>query len=442
VRAAAFVALVTVCLGLAGCSLFGKKHAAQSNKSKPFLGSSSAPEKAETAAMPRDSGGPLPNANGVLAGQVLVESTGRPARAFILVKNLEEEDAKDADLNIETVSGGYFTIPGLKPGQQYLLIARAEEDGQLISAKIYAKPPQPTLLFRLDKRWTDAKTPRLPNIDPRLPGKKNTADAENGPQHKPAVSIDAPHKIPDQEPQRGGIGGPPQGTGSVNPANIADNGGFRTVTPPSDPTVTIPTPPPPPPQPQWDNVPNQAQPARPAPGVPGSVRLPILESPVPSCGLYGNHLDNFALRDLDGKAWEYKRDFHGRLLLLDFWYSTCSPCLAEIHKLVELQRDYRNYGLEVVGIACETGTLEEQRQKVLSVRGRHHINYTTLLCGGGPERCPVVGQFQVAYYPLLVLIDSQGTILWRSTRAGMDENENYRLRKRIDDYLVSRQTRP
>ncbi|MHB1422393.1 MAG: TlpA family protein disulfide reductase [Gemmataceae bacterium] len=447
VRTAMGVALVIVCLGLTGCSLFGKRQTAQNGKNKPFLGASEPANKAETAAMPRDSGGPLPKESGLLAGQILVESTGRPAKAFVLVKNLEDDDAKTAKLDVET-KDGYFTIPGLKVGQQYELIARAEEDGELISGKWWGKPPAATLLIRLDKRFTNANTPPLPNA-PKVPGKKGVTSTESAQERTPAVSIEPPVKLPDREPPtQGSIAGPPPVTGSgtnssgnsPNPANIAD-GGFRKISQPQTETINIPNPPPVPRQPQWENVPGQPQPTRSVPG-PGSVRLPNLPTTVPSCGLYGNILDNFALYDLDGKVWEYKRDRRGRLMLLDFWYHTCSACLQEIHDLVELQRNFGAYGLEVVGIACETGSLEEQQRNVRAIRGRYGINYTTLLSGGGPEHCPVVAQFQVGRYPTLVLIDADGKIIWRNPKTGMDKNENYRLKKIIHTYLVAQQAPP
>jgi hypothetical protein len=161
-----------------------------------------------------------------------------------------------------------------------------------------------------------------------------------------------------------------------------------------------------------------------------------LPAPVPSCGLFGNRLDNFSLRDLEDKVWEYKRDRRGRLTLLDFWYHNCGPCLQSIPHLVELQRDFEPYGLEVVSIACETGTVEEQRRQVRALRGRYGINYRTLLSGGGAGHCPVMEQFQVDYFPLLVLIELDGTILWRSTRDGMDDREYYKLHKTISERLL------
>jgi hypothetical protein len=319
------------------------------------------------------------------------------------------------------------------------------------------RPPNPTLLIRLNKIFTTPGT-KPPQDLPNSPqDKKTTPSKESAHEGKPAVSIDPPVKLSEQEPQpRRGIASPPPEPGSgsnsggapPNPANIA-NGDFRRITPPSVP-VDIPGsnswPPPVPGSEQWQNVPQQRQPAQPSTpvqGSSGSVLLPNIPTPVPSIGLYGGKLENFALHDLDGKVWEYKRDRHGRLVLLDFWYHNCQPCLQAIHYLRELQSDYAAYGLEVIGIACETGTLEEQRDHVRGTRARYGINYMTLLSGGGPSRCPVMREFQVERFPCLILIDTDGTILWRSDPIrGMDDNEHYRLRKRIEDRLVTRQPPP
>lgn len=441
------VALVTVCLGLAGCSLFGKKQAAQKTNAKPFLGSET-PAKAEVAALPRDTSRPLPGANGYLAGRVVVEATDRPIKASILIKNLSREDAKGADIDLSTDESGYFTIPRLKAGEQYQLVARATDNGELISRTVWVTPPNATLFVRLDKRYTTPSTPPPPDM-PKLPGKKGTTGTESAQEHKPAVSIDAPVQLHDAGPTpRGGIAGPspassganPSEGAAPNPANIAD-GGFHRLVPPSE-TISIPPPPPSPPQrPQWESIPNQRQPVRPI--TPGSVRLPNIDTPVPSCGLYGDKLDNFALYDLEGNVYEYKRDRRERLMLLDFWAHDCHYCLLDIHNLVALQRDYGKYGLEIVSIACETGTVEEQRRKVRPIRVRYGINYRTLLSNSQSRPpCPVMSQFQVERFPTLVLIDADGTILWRSPRDGMDDNAHYALRKAIENRLVTRQAQP
>jgi thiol-disulfide isomerase/thioredoxin len=198
-------------------------------------------------------------------------------------------------------------------------------------------------------------------------------------------------------------------------------------TPPS-PVISMPRPswPPPPPTPQWEGVqddraPQSSGPPPIVPSVPpSSVHLPNLPTHVPSCVLVGNKLENFALKDLNGETWEYRRNRQGRLVLLDFWYSTCGACTHAIPRLVDLQKKYGSYKLEVIGIACETGPVDQAIGHVRNVRARYSINYLTLMSGGGPESCPVVNQFRVEKYPTLVLLDESGRLIWRSSNDGMD----------------------
>jgi thiol-disulfide isomerase/thioredoxin len=136
---------------------------------------------------------------------------------------------------------------------------------------------------------------------------------------------------------------------------------------------------------------------------------------VPSCRLVGNRLDNFALNDLDGRPWQF-RYRHGRLVLLDFWGTWCRPCVAAIPHLINLQRTYGAYGLEVVGIACEHSQGPDAAQRIRQMQNRLGINYRLLLTDSG-DRCPVQAQFRVDHYPTLVLLDSDGQLLWRAEGA-------------------------
>lgn len=163
--------------------------------------------------------------------------------------------------------------------------------------------------------------------------------------------------------------------------------------------------------------PNNSSPSINAPTI--TAPLPNTVSPAPSCVLIGNKLEQMALLDLDGKTWEFTKNRKGKVVLFDFWYSNCNPCLKSIPHLKELQRLYSPYGLEVMGLAYESGTRAEQVKKVRMVQSRLGVNYNSLL--GGGDSCPVRKQFDVQSFPTLVLVDDQGTILWRSPKGqGID----------------------
>ena len=132
---------------------------------------------------------------------------------------------------------------------------------------------------------------------------------------------------------------------------------------------------------------------------------------VPACDMNGNLVNNFALYDVQGKAWEL-REHRSKLVLLDFWYSGCAPCREALPHLTDLQKKYSRYGLQVVGIAYESGSPEEKQQAVRSIRTRYGLNYTILF--GEKNNCPVQKQFEVTSFPTLILLDESGKTLFRS----------------------------
>ena len=61
---------------------------------------------------------------------------------------------------------------------------------------------------------------------------------------------------------------------------------------------------------------------------------------------------DFSLQDLDGQPLELA-NYRGKVVLLDFWTTWCTPCRAEVQHLVEFQNKYRAQGLQVVGISMD-----------------------------------------------------------------------------------------
>ena len=144
---------------------------------------------------------------------------------------------------------------------------------------------------------------------------------------------------------------------------------------------------------------------------------------VPSCVLTGKQLHNFALYDLQGRPWEY-RNHHGRLVLLVFWETTCLPCRAAIPYLKTWQERYGPSGFEIIAIAYEQGSLQEQIRRLQSLRDSLQIPYRLLL-GGEVSSCPVRTQFAVHAFPTVVLLDESSRIIWQ--QQGLDAAKLHEL---------------
>jgi thiol-disulfide isomerase/thioredoxin len=63
---------------------------------------------------------------------------------------------------------------------------------------------------------------------------------------------------------------------------------------------------------------------------------------------------------LDTKQRATLADYKGKVVVLDFYATWCEPCRAETPRLVELQKQYQQQGLQVVGL--NVGGAEDRDQ--------------------------------------------------------------------------------
>ena len=97
-------------------------------------------------------------------------------------------------------------------------------------------------------------------------------------------------------------------------------------------------------------------------------------------------------------------DFHGRVVLLNFWATWCGPCRAEIPELNKLQRDFEESGLAVVGVSWD-----DSAAGVREFQTEIRQDYTVLL--GGED---VQTKFEaIRSLPTTYVIDREGRIRQR-----------------------------
>lgn len=85
---------------------------------------------------------------------------------------------------------------------------------------------------------------------------------------------------------------------------------------------------------------------------------------------------DLALKDQRGRIVRLS-GYRGKVVLLNFWATWCPPCRAEMPDLVRWQREYRDRGLQVIGVTYPPTSRVKVRQFVREVRGNYPILYGT-----------------------------------------------------------------
>jgi thiol-disulfide isomerase/thioredoxin len=113
----------------------------------------------------------------------------------------------------------------------------------------------------------------------------------------------------------------------------------------------------------------------------------------------------FQIKAVDGSILRSK-DFLGKVVLLDFWASWCTPCMAKMPKLKETYRQLSDRGFEVIGINHDNTV--ESANRVLS---KENLPWREVLAPMGKDERALwnVGA-GITSLPRLWLIDRNGIL--------------------------------
>ena len=96
-------------------------------------------------------------------------------------------------------------------------------------------------------------------------------------------------------------------------------------------------------------------------------------------------------------------DYRGKVVLLDFWATYCSPCVAALPELQALHAKQVSRGFSVVGV-----TVDDRAALVQKATSRAKVTYPILQAT--PE---VWNAYKVNALPALILVGRDGRILKR-----------------------------
>ena len=138
--------------------------------------------------------------------------------------------------------------------------------------------------------------------------------------------------------------------------------------------------------------------------------------------LIGTKATDFNLKDLKGKT-HLLSELKGKVVVLNFWFVECKPCIMEMPELNELVEEFKEKNIVFLAIALND---KKQLKKFLKTTD---FNYKVVANGQTST-----DSYGVKGFPTNVIIDQNGKIHYVSTGIGPSNKEN--LQKAINELLI------
>jgi peroxiredoxin len=141
----------------------------------------------------------------------------------------------------------------------------------------------------------------------------------------------------------------------------------------------------------------------------------------------GPKAPDFTLTSLDGEEVRLS-DHRDSVVLIDFWSTSCDPCMVEIPHLVRMYKKHKDKGFVVLAVSLDG---PETRAQVSSVVHDKEMVFPVLL----DEETTVVGKFNPKNeLPYAVLINRRGEIVHH--RGGYTPGDEAALEDEVERLLA------
>jgi peroxiredoxin len=124
----------------------------------------------------------------------------------------------------------------------------------------------------------------------------------------------------------------------------------------------------------------------------------------------GKPAPDVAGEDLDGARFKLS-DYRGKVVLLVFWASWCSPCMAEVPHERELVDRFRGRPFVLIGVNGD-----EDKGDAAAVIASHRIPWRSFWNGADRPAGSIVAAYNVRGWPTVYVIDARGVIRAKNLR--------------------------
>lgn len=139
--------------------------------------------------------------------------------------------------------------------------------------------------------------------------------------------------------------------------------------------------------------------------------------------LVGKPLKSFHLTDLNNKKWDSK-DLRGKTIVINFWFTACKPCIAEMIYLNKLVEENKDSSVVFIAPAPEN---EAQIKKFLK---KYSFEYNIT-----PSSTDFIASMNIENFPTHLVVDKEGII--RQVFIGYADDIKDKLKTEIDRLSIN-----
>tara|TARA_B100000497_G_C7643376_1_gene386865 strand:- start:642 stop:1139 length:498 start_codon:yes stop_codon:yes gene_type:complete len=144
------------------------------------------------------------------------------------------------------------------------------------------------------------------------------------------------------------------------------------------------------------------------------------------CLINAQVVDDFVLDNLDNEQVSLDELKGENLTVIDFWATWCKPCTKAMPKLNVIYNEYKDQGLNIIGISCDG---PRSMSKVPAVANALKVEYPILK----DINCEVMNTYQFQAFPTLLLLNSDNEIVF--VHEGFRNGDEVEIKTEIEHHL-------
>jgi len=129
--------------------------------------------------------------------------------------------------------------------------------------------------------------------------------------------------------------------------------------------------------------------------------------------IIGDHAPEINSKDFNGDVFNLS-DFKDQIVIIDFWYIRCAPCIRSLKELSKIKQEFSNLSLVLVGLN-NIDSIQDQMDFKSNQNVKHDINLF--------PSSEIINKYNVSGYPAIFIIGPTGLIInkfigWGISSAG------------------------